>query len=738
MPLVTLAYLAVAAGLLMGFGGAEFLGVACTIALVAAGLHRRQTTPAALGVLLLAAVALAHDSVVADERCARVLTTRGGGRVRLSEDVRPHRSARGVALGAGCRVPIRVSAESGHAVSGALVEVRGEARRDGGMVTFSGARITVLAPPGLLAKWRARTGHTIDEIYGAQAPLARALLIADEHDIAPEVRRQFADAGIIHMLSVSGLHVGILAEAVALAALLLGAGVRRAELAAVVVAVCFVLFVGAPAPAVRAGAMYAAVVTARRLQRPTSPWALLALGAAVPLLDPRAVREVGYQLSSMGMAGLIASSALIRRLSFPEAPAWTLRAMREMLATVVASAVTAPIVAWHFGRVSLAAPVTNLAAAPLFGLAQPALFVSLLCVPVRPLARFVAGGTGVLLAAISHVAAWGAAVPGAALDVMPSAFTAALMVVGAGALITTCAARRWARPAAVGLGAVAAAAWWPMLAPSGTRLEVHMIDVGQGDAIALRTPAGRWIMVDAGDAWRNGDAGARIVAPYLRRRGGDVAALVLTHPHSDHIGGAASLLRLTSVAAVYDGGVVYASDVYDSLLTRTRAAHVAWRLARTDDTLTIDGVHLRILGPDSLTAARARDPNEASVVVMAEYRGARVLLTGDAERDEESRILDRFGDEIRADVLKVGHHGSITSSTARFLDAVHPRVALVSVGADNSYGHPSAQVMHDLQRRQVELLRTDQDGTVVVSTDGRTLRIRTDETSWELRIRSAP
>jgi competence protein ComEC len=738
VPLVTLAYLAVAAGLLMGFGGAVLPGAACAIALVAAGVQRRQATASVLGVLLLAAVALAHFSGKADERCARAIAAGGVARVRLGEDVRPRRNARGVALGAGCRVPVRVGVDSGHAVAGALVDVHGEGRRDGGMVTFSGARIAVRAQPGVLAKWRAHTGRTIDEIYGAQAPLARALLIADEHDIAPEVRRQFADAGIIHMLSVSGLHVGILAEAVALAALLLGAGVRRAELAAVVVTACFVLFVGAPAPAVRAGAMYAAVVAARRLQRPTSPWALLALGAAVPLLDPRAVLEVGYQLSSVGMAGLVASGALLRRLSFPKAPAWTLRAMREMLATVVASAVTAPIVAWHFGRVSLAAPVTNLAAAPLFGLAQPALFVSLLCFPVRPVARFVAGGTGVLLAAISRVAAWGASVPGAALDVMPSAFTAALMAVAAGALIATCAARRWARPALAGIGAVATALWWPLVAPSGTRLEVHMIDVGQGDAIALRTPVGRWIVVDAGDAWRNGDAGARIVAPYLRRRGGDVAALVLTHPHSDHIGGAASLLRLTSVAAVYDGGVVYSSEVYDSLLSSTRAAHVAWRLARTGDTLTIDGVHLRILGPDSITAARARDPNEASVVVMAEYRGARVLLTGDAERDEESRILDRFGDEIRADVLKVGHHGSITSSTPPFLDAVHPRVALVSVGADNGYGHPSAQVMHELQRRQVELLRTDQDGTVVVSTDGITLRIRTDEASWELRIRSAP
>jgi len=263
-----------------------------------------------------------------------------------------------------------------------------------------------------------------------------------------------------------------------------------------------------------------------------------------------------------------------------------------------------------------------------------------------------------------------------------------------------------------------------------------MLDVGQGDAIALRTPAGRWIAVDAGDAWRSTDAGARIVAPYLRRRGGDVAALVLTHPHNDHIGGAASLLRLNRVGVVLDGGFVNATDTYRSVLTTARQTGAPWRLGRANDTLTIDGVRLRILGPDSITAASASDANEASVVLLAEYRGARVLLTGDAERDEERRIVDRFGGGIRADVLTVGHHGSGTSSSAIFLDAVRPRVALVSVGAGNHYGHPSPLVLRSFGDRRVPLLRTDQDGTVVVSTDGKTIRIRTDDNSWEFPVAS--
>ena len=168
--------------------------------------------------------------------------------------------------------------------------------------------------------------------------------------------RQFADSGIIHMLSVSGLHVAVLAEGVVLVLMFAGASTRRAELLATMTIAVFVLFVGAPSPAVRSATMYAAVVLSRRFQRPTSPWALLALGAALPLMQPRVVNEIGYHLSVAGMAGLIASGKLTRRLPLDRLPEWGRRLARETIATIVASAVTGPIVAWHFGRVSLAAP----------------------------------------------------------------------------------------------------------------------------------------------------------------------------------------------------------------------------------------------------------------------------------------------------------------------------------------------------------------------------------------------
>lgn len=734
MPLVTYAFLAVAAGLLLGSGGGAFPAALIASAGVVIAIIRRSRAWGALVVLFIASAIGSAVTGSADARCARMIERSGAATIRLAEDAGPRQSTRGVSVAEGCRVRVRLRTSGASAPAGALVRAVGDAGRRGSTISFSETEVRVLRTPGPLARWRAGTGRLIDSLYGPQAPLARALLIADERDIAPDVRRRYADAGIIHMLSVSGLHVAVLAEAIVLALLLGGANTRRAEAVALAAIVAFVVFVGAPAPAVRAAAMFGAVAVARRLQRPTSPWALLALGGLVPLFDVRMAGNIGYQLSVVGMAGLIASGLLARRLPFDRLPPWASRVGREMLATVVASVATAPIIAWHFGRVSLAAPLTNLAAAPLFGLAQPALFLSLLCAPVRPLAQFVADATSVLLAGIDRVADVGAALPGAAVDVLPSATTALLVAGTAAALLIACASRYWARPLLAALVVAATSVWWPLVWTRRGPLELHLLDVGQGDAVALRTPRSRWILVDAGDAWRGTDAGSRVVVPYLRRRGGDVAALLMTHPHTDHIGGVASVVLGLRIGAVLDGGFVQGNPAYASVLTSARERAVPWRVVRAGDVLDIDGVRISVLAPDEATASAADDANEASVVVMVAYREARLLLTGDAEAESEEWLRRRYGAGLRAHVLKVGHHGSRTSSRPDFLDAVRPRLALVSVGAGNRYGHPGAEVMRSLRDRGAQVMRTDEDGTVVVSTDGRTVRVSTDDGHWTLRV----
>jgi competence protein ComEC len=267
------------------------------------------------------------------------------------------------------------------------------------------------------------------------------------------------------------------------------------------------------------------------------------------------------------------------------------------------------------------------------------------------------------------------------------------------------------------------------LARSGD-VELHVLDVGQGDAILIRTNVGRWVLFDAGPAWRGGDAGRSTVLPYILRRGGTLEAFVLSHPHTDHVGGAASVLAAMRPHAYWDAAFAGGSDAYSLSLAAASKQGVEWRRVHPRDSIRIDGVSLTFLAPDSAWTVGLKDPNLASTVVIVRFGVVRFLLVGDAEWAEEDWLLAHYREELHADVLKVGHHGSSTSSSDSFLAAVHPDVAVISVGAANQYGHPSVDVLRALSRVGAQVLRTDQTGTVIVRTDGRRVEIEAGGDRW--------
>jgi competence protein ComEC len=279
----------------------------------------------------------------------------------------------------------------------------------------------------------------------------------------------------------------------------------------------------------------------------------------------------------------------------------------------------------------------------------------------------------------------------------------------------------------------------PFLPSRGTgEVELHVLDVGQGDAILLRTRAGRWVLLDAGPAWRGGDAGRTTVLPYILRRGGSLDAFVLSHPHTDHVGGAASVLSRLKPHAYWDAAFAGGSSAYISSLTAARQEGIEWHRVHPGDSISLDSVTVSFLAPDSSWTVGLKDPNLASTIALVRYGLVRFLLVGDAERGEEDWLLDHSPDALRADVLKVGHHGSSTSSSDAFLNAVQPELAIISVGAGNRYGHPSNDVLHALSRVGAEVLRTDEAGTVVVRTDGIHIEVEAKGEKWELAHDSSP
>ncbi len=596
-----------------------------------------------------------------------------------------------------------------------------------------GSAIKTASDSGFLERTRTGAANSIDRIFRDDAPMARALLIADQHRIPPEMKDRYARAGMIHMLSISGLHVAIIAGSVVL--LLQAARLPRglASLLAVVITGVYVAMIGAQPPAVRSAVMLAAVAASKATQRPTSPWAGLALGALVPLVQPRVVLDLGYQLSVVGIAGLIASGSLNRRLLRKRVTGWKQHVSRELLTSVVATIITAPIIAWYFGRLSLIAPLANLAAGPVVSILQPLLFLTLLLAGFDSVARFLADAAHPLLATFDLIATAAASVPGSSVAIVPSLIT---VVAGAGAVVafTVATASTYpVRPLIAAASLLCLITISPAIPiPYRGGVEMHVLDVGQGDAILIRTDRGRWIVFDAGRIWRTGDAGRSTVIPYVKSRGGEVRAFVLSHAHSDHLGGAVSIMKGLEPREFWDSAFPQGSAAYAQTLRAAMAEGIEWNRVQAGGMMAVDGVRVHFLAPDSVWTASLTDPNEASTIALVEFGSARFLLTGDAEGAEEGWLLDHARSELRADVLKVAHHGSSTSSTDRFLAAVSPALAVISVGADNLYGHPSADVLAGLSRVGAMTLRTDESGTIVIRTDGRRITATASGVEWDI------
>jgi competence protein ComEC len=255
-------------------------------------------------------------------------------------------------------------------------------------------------------------------------------------------------------------------------------------------------------------------------------------------------------------------------------------------------------------------------------------------------------------------------------------------------------------------------------------LTVHFLDVGQGDAAALRTPHGRWIVIDGGPRIPGDDAGRRVVVPFLRRHGVErLAVAVATHGDADHLGGLPAVVDAFDPEVVLEPGEPLGRPLYLEFLATVEASGARWHPARAGDRIELDGVVLEVLSPDSLWLRLPLDVNEHGVVLRVSYGAEVLLFQADAGLPVEARLAGRVG---RVELLKVGHHGSRTATSDAWLDELAPREAVISVGRRNRYGHPTPEVLGRLARHGIAVLRTDERGTITFSTDGHGARLRSD------------
>jgi competence protein ComEC len=529
------------------------------------------------------------------------------------------------------------------------------------------------------------------------AGILAALAVGDQRAISNEEWRLFNRTGVTHLMSISGLHVTLVSG---LAAWLVAWGWRRvpwlvlrlparkaAALAAIFAALGYTLLAGFAVPAQRTFYMVTVVALALWSGRITSSGRVLALAlAAVTLADPWASLSPGLWLS-FGAVALI----------FYVASGWNAPERKLLQWTRIQWAITiglAPAALLLFGQLSIAGPIANALAIPLVSVVVTPLALISALLPIELLLLLAAWLVELLLQFLE----WCAALPGALWQQHVPPLWAVML-----ALAGTCwlLAPRGVPWRACGFAMMAPAFALVPPAPGAGEAWITTLDVGQGLAVLVRT-ASRALLYDAGPAFgTDSDSGTRIVVPALRGDGIErLDAMVLTHEDSDHIGGALSVLETIEVEVLYSSLV--ASHALHSLARSPRrcSAGIHWQW---------DGIAFAFLHPPESQGPVRR--NDQSCVLRVAAQGGSILLTGDIERASEARMLES-GQALRSDVLLLPHHGSRSSSTAQFIDAVAPRWGVVAAGYRNRFGHPARDVLERYRAAGVAVARTDMDGAV--------------------------
>ncbi|MGB7211546.1 MAG: DNA internalization-related competence protein ComEC/Rec2 [Gemmatimonadales bacterium] len=634
-----------------------------------------------------------------------------------------------------CSGDILVRWPSGAAPSvGTLVTVEGRwiprpdgpARRPGGALI---AKRFVIEPgpvPRTLA-WRGRLFATTAALYGARAPLVDALLFDRRGAVDRTVRTAYAEAGLVHLLSISGFHVGLIVAWIFLAARGAGLGRSRAWIVATVAALLYVGWLGWPPPATRAAGLAVVTCLARLRQRSPSWGSLLAVtGLGVLVIDPWGIFEVGAWLS----VGSLWGATHFARWS--DAALGPRMVWRDLAGSVGATVATAPVTAGALGTVALAGIGLNFIGIPLAALAVPGALSSVLVAPVFPvLGRALAAGAGIALALLDQLAHWGARIPFGHLTTATGAGSAVPWVLVLLAVLWVMGRRNTRSVALTRASLLAAAVLWVALVARGgaawsngptSGLRLDFLDVGQGDATVLRTPHGHTLLIDAGPRFGGRDAGRSVVAPFLVRSGVDrLDAVILSHAHLDHFGGIPAVLDRVPSALLLEPGEMVPDSAYLGMLDAAAEDGAGWAPLRAGDTLRVDGVELVVLHPDTTWAEWGLDLNEDSAVLLVRWGRFRALLAGDAGIAAEGRMRGHAG---HVDLLKVGHHGSRGASGAVWLHELTPEVAVVSVGTGNRYGHPTREALDRLRAAGASVWRTDRDGGVAVAVDSVAMEVR--------------
>ena len=594
-------------------------------------------------------------------------------------------------------------------------------------------------PPLAIAELvRRKIQGILESAYPDHSQVVRAMFLGERKSLDPEVVSQFQNSGTAHILAVSGLHVGMLAGCILL--IPWGRFRRTGYGLTIVIVICYAVIIGFRPSIMRATMMCVIFLGARMFGKKPELIDVLFFVATILLLwNPAQLWDVGFQLSFASVGSIVAFMPRWDEITakwVQGIPERLQRPVRWFLAgigiAIVAQVGTAILTAYHFNRIPLLGIPIGPFAVGLTGIIMPLILATL----IDPIGIAPAINSTVLDLFLSLIRAcgedtslvWKVKTPSLPFILIYLTFIVYL--------------RNWAwywlqHGKRMFLPVAAVLLIWFLsmgeshLANRGV-LEVTWIDVGQGDSILVKFPNGRSMLLDAGNhsfnqrtdkSWDNGE---KTVDPYLSHIGlFKLDVVALSHPDSDHHGGLAHIVNTFNVRNVVGVKPGYSdSFTYRALETAVTAKDVPYTLNGANLDSLSETVSIELLHPHELSKKK----NDNSLVIRLTYGGVRILLTGDIERKTE-RLLVNSGLDIEADFLHVPHHGSKTSSTTAFLDAVNPKFGIISCGVNNKYGHPHSSVVSRYEERGIKLFRTDKQGAITLRTDGKRCWLRTMEDS---------
>ncbi len=556
--------------------------------------------------------------------------------------------------------------------------------------------------------------------------LARAIILGDRSDLDSDLRTGFSRAGLAHLMAVSGMHVGF----ILLPVWFILPWFRRSMLfrcIGLALGGSLLLFyagiTGFSVSVSRASIMAFFLMLARLFHKPGTSMNILGAAALLLLLnDPIMLFDVGFQLSFLAVAIILTTLPGTRYL-LPQKHRYrkTGALFQFVMVSVLVQGGLYPLLIHYFQEFSVAGPLSNTLAVPFVQFMFLWAFLNLGISLFHESAAILVNTPGdlILTGLTTYVNRIGAhplswiegSLPGPSIFGVWFFGTALLASIRIPEI-------RFKMAAGLLLCLVILQADRAVDRIRAPHLQVTFFDVGQGDAVLLQTPGGHHFLYDTG-IWSPGsDSAERTILPELKAMGiRRLDGVILSHPHADHIGGIVSLIHHIQIDTIYQSPAPYDSRIYHRYMHLALDKQIPVRLLKTGHMITTDpAMPMLVLAPsDDITAT---DPNNQSVVLMVLYGDTRLLLTGDAEEESEAYLVEQFGDFLRSDLLKVGHHASRTSSTYPFLKAVSAPKGVASLGLHNRYQHPHPEATARLRDTGVTTRFTSLEGAIIYRSDG--------------------